>query len=864
LVAAVDDARVCARQGTTIVVTPVRFEYGEPHIGLGTSTPRLSWRIENAEADWRSDAYEIECVRGGIAESFVADSGEQVFVPWPFAPLRSREIVQVRVRVASQGRWTAFSEPSAVEAGLLEARDWSAHWISPSSLGGLNDGAPWLFRDVELDRAPVRARLYVSAQGVYEFSIDGVKVGDEVLTPGWTAYEHRVRYQSYDVTELISAGRVRLGALLGNGWFRGQLVSPGNRSTYGDRLALIAQLEVTDIDGSTRIIGTDEEWRATKSPIAFDDFYDGQCTDLRRVLDGADAEPVDVVRNDVHVEAPTGPGVKVTDVVPARRILTTPSGRTVIDFGQNLVGWVRVHVTNGRPGQRVVVRHAEVLEHGELGVRPLRSAKATSEYILAGSGPHVLQPTFTFNGFRYAEISGVADLRPDDVDALVVGSALERTGWLQTSDSNLNRLHENVVWSMRGNFVGVPTDCPQRDERLGWTGDIQVFAPTAAFLFDTDGFLSDWLRDLAAEQKSDGGVPYVIPDVLRNTDPAAAGWSDAATLVPDAVYRADGDVGVLARQYGSMRAWADKVLALSGESGLWDTGFQFGDWLDPTAPPEDAAQAQADPGVVATAYSVRSLRAVADAASVLGHIADAQWYRAQERRVADAFVRAYVDADGRILSDCQTVYALALCWDLFDTPDQRAGAGARLAELVIAGGLTVGTGFLGTPLILDALTLAGRSDLAYRMLLQTACPSWLYAVSMGATTVWERWDSMLPDGTINPGTMTSFNHYAYGAVADWMHRVIGGLELVEPGYRRIRVRPEIAADTPIGHAHVRHRSPYGDIDIVWRQDAGEVSLALEVPYGVTADVWMPGDRAAHTVGHGRHEFHCALPARAGR
>jgi len=839
-------------------VTPVRFEYGEPRIGIGTGSPRLSWRITDADEGWRFDACEIECVRDGTTESVIVASGEQVFVPWPFAPLRSRECARVRVRVATGESWTPFSEPSSIEAGLLEQEAWVARWISPIGLGGMDDGAPWLFRDVELERKPVKARLYVSARGLYEFTINGIRVGDEVLTPGWTAYEHRVRYQTYDVAELMQVGRVRLGALLGNGWFRGQLVAPGNRSSYGDRLALIAQLELTFADGSTQTVSTDEAWRAAESPIMFDDFYDGQRTDLRRSLDGLGAGGVDVVACDARLVAPRGPGIRVTETVPAQRILTTPSGRTVVDFGQNLVGWVRVKVGDGRAGQRVVIRHAEVLEHGEVGVRPLRSAKATSEYILSGGSCEVLQPTFTFNGFRYAEVEGLPDLQSGDVDALVIGSGLERTGWFESSHPGVNRLHENIVWSMRGNFVGVPTDCPQRDERLGWTGDIQVFAPTASFLFDTAGFLSDWLCDLASEQKDDGGVPYVIPDVLRDPDPAAAGWSDAATLVPEAVYRATGDVGVLARQYRSMCAWADKVLALSGSSGLWDTGFQFGDWLDPTAPPEDAARAQAAPGVVATAYAVRTLGAVADAAEVLGERGDAANYRAHERRVREAFARAYVGPEGRLVSDCQTVYALALCGDLLGTEAQRAGAGSRLAELVIAADATVSTGFLGTPLILDALTMSGHADLAYAMLLQTKCPSWLYAVSMGATTVWERWDSMLPDGTINPGSMTSFNHYAYGAVADWLHRAIGGITALEPGYRRIRVRPEVGSGRSLTYARARHASPYGDIDVSWRIDDDRFALEIDVPYGVTAEVWMPEAGGTWVVQHGKHEFRRTL------
>jgi alpha-L-rhamnosidase len=355
-------------------------------------------------------------------------------------------------------------------------------------------------------------------------------------------------------------------------------------------------------------------------------------------------------------------------------------------------------------------------------------------------------PTFTFNGLRYAEIVGAGPIAAADIEAAVIGSDLRRTGWLHTSDPLVNRLHKNVFWGMRGNFLDVPTDCPQRDERLGWTGDIQVFAPTANYLFNSAGFLSNWLYDLSLEQKPDGGVPFIVPDVLRNPDPAAAAWGDAATFVPSALYAGYDDRQMLARQYPSMRAWVETVRSLVSPSGLWDTGFQFRDWRDPTAPEEDSARAQADPHVVATAYFARSTHLLADAASVLGRPDDAATYEAVASQAVVAFNRAYVAVDGTVLSDCQTVYALALNWGLITDVTARRKAGERLAALVRDADYRVSTGFVGTPLILDALCLAGQPSLAFGMLLQRECRSWLYAVTMGATTVWERWDSMLPDG----------------------------------------------------------------------------------------------------------------------
>ncbi|GAB3934598.1 hypothetical protein GCM10027614_07900 [Micromonospora vulcania] len=499
-----------------------------------------------------------------------------------------------------------------------------------------------------------------------------------------------------------------------------------------------------------------------------------------------------------------------------------------------------------------MVRHAEVLEDGELGVRPLRTARATDAYVLAGPEEVTLESELTFHGFRYAEVTGVPDLRAEDLEAVVIGSDLRRTGWFESSHPLLDRFHENVVWGMRGNFVDVPTDCPQRDERLGWTGDIQVFSPTASFLFDSAGLLTGWLADLAAEQQKDGSVPYVIPDVLRQPGPATAAWGDAATIVPWVLYQRFGDRGLLHRQLPSMRAWVDRMAALAGDDLLWAGGFQFGDWLDPTAPPEDPFRAKADPDVIATAHLARSAEIVARAAEVVGDDERAREYADLAERVRAAFAREYTTPGGRVLGDAPTTYALALQWALLPDERQRRRAGRRLADLVRIAGFRISTGFVGTPLMTDALTDAGEPELAYRLLLQTGCPSWLYPVTMGATTVWERWDSMLPDGTINPGEMTSFNHYALGAVADWLHRRVAGLAPAAPAYRRIEVRP--LPNARLTRAAARHLTPYGEAAVAWERADGRLRLEVRVPVGATAVVHVPGDGEPVEVRHGRHEW----------
>ena len=534
--------------------------------------------------------------------------------------------------------------------------DWHAVPISPDSDLA---GAPLVRTEFDLDEGhgPVaRATLHATAQGVFEAYLNGRPVSADVLSPGWSSYEWRLRYRSYDVTSLLQPRSV-LGAALGNGWFRGRLGWGGARAHYGDELSFLGQLEIEYDDGHVQTVITDENWRAGPSAVTANDLYDGQSIDAR--LHSTDwLEPgfvgddwigVHPGKLDLDTLTPyIGPPARRHEELSPVRIWTSPAGRTLVDFGQNLVGWVRVAV-NGPAGTEITLRHAEVLEHDELGVRPLRTAEATDRFILSG-GPDSFEPTFTFHGFRYVEVDGwPGELSADALRAVVVSSDLRPTGAFACSEELLNQLHRNVVWGTRGNFLDVPTDCPQRDERLGWTGDIAAFAPTAAYLFDVEGFLRDWLRDLAAEQAAaDGMVAHVIPDVLKyNKTRSAFGvpdstavWSDAAVWVPWALWQAYGDSSVLADQFDSMTAHVRRVETKLSDTGLWDTGFQFGDWLDPSAPPDKPADAKADKGVVATACLYRSARIVADAAAVLHRPEAAEYFGRGGRADAPGVPRA--------------------------------------------------------------------------------------------------------------------------------------------------------------------------------------------------------------------------------
>jgi alpha-L-rhamnosidase len=760
----------------------------------------------------------------------------------------------------------------------MESVAWSAALIAS---GAAPTSAPRL-RTEFVPRAGhgavASAVWHVSARGIVEAHLGGRPVGNDVLTPGFTSYEWRLRYRTYDVTDLVAGAAVRgepvvLGLQLGHGWYSGRLAWTGQRGVYGDRPAAIAQLEIGYADGHRQVVGTDASWTAGPSPVVTDDLYDGQTIDARLSSDAwlrpgftdpAWSPAVEVVDADLSVLTPyVGPPVIRHEEIAPVEVWTSPSGKTLIDFGQNLVGWLKV-TTTGEAGSTITVRHAEVIEHDELGTRPLRSARATDTFIRSG-GLDVFEPTLTFHGFRYAEVTGLAEpIGAADVVAVVVHSDLPRTGIFSCSDDLVNQLHRNVVWSQRGNFLDLPTDCPQRDERQGWTGDIAVFAPTAAYLFDVSAFLRDWLLDLAAEQRAANDiVPLVVPDVLKLLDNATgwpsdtptAIWSDAAVWVPWALWEAYGDRTVLEQCHPSMAAHVRACARLVSANGLWDTGFQLGDWLDPTAPPENPFQAKADKYVIATACLYRSAVLTARSAAVLGRADDEAELMALAERTRAAFAQHYVAADGTIRSDCPTVYAMAIAFDLLD-PDTEVLAGRRLASLVAEGGYRIATGFAGTPYVTEALSRTGHVEEAYRLLLQTENPSWLYPVTMGATTIWERWDSMLPDGTVNPGEMTSFNHYALGAVADWLHRTVAGLAPAVPGYRTVRVAPRPGGGLTWAQAALA--TAHGEISVGWQLLDEELVLDVSLPDGVDAEIDVLGAEPS-TVGAGDHRISFPYP-----
>ncbi|GGR68448.1 alpha-L-rhamnosidase [Streptomyces humidus] len=833
--------------------------------------PAVSWRTDTSAPGWRQASARITVTwldEDGRTESADHEGDDCLFVRWPFRPLRSRERVRLEVSATGHDGVRAEGATITVEAPLLDEADWTARWVSLPD--GTPDDAPGQFRHgLFLEEKVVRARLYVTALGVYEAELNGTRVGSEVLAPGWTSYPDRVLYQTHDVTDLLRPGHNTLGVWLAGGWFTERYGFFGRaRRAYEGRAAILAQIEVTYDDGRRVVAGTSSGWSCRPSDaLSASGIYAGESFDARNcdpawsTPSGAEdgwrpAAVLDVPR---RVLCPAGhePVRRVEEIAPIA-VLTSPSGRTVVDFGQNIVGRVRIRVEGPR-GHTVTLRHAEVLENGEPATRQLRRAYSVDTYTLRGGDAEEWEPRFTFHGFRYLQVDdwpGTFD--PSAVTAVVCSSDLLRTGRLTTSEPLLDRFHENVVRSMRGNFLSIPTDCPQRDERLGWTGDLQVFVGTAATLFDCDAFLASWLGDLALEQARNGGVtPIVVPSVMpEDTGGVVAAWGDATTVVPWTLYERCGDTGLLSRQFPSMRAWAEAELACADSDGLWTRGYQLGDWLDPKAPADRPREGRTHPSLVASAYLYRSLDIVARTARVLGQPALADHYAALAERTRLSFLETYVTPRGRMVSEGPTTYALALVFDIARTTELRAALGRRLAEIVREDGYRIGTGFVGTPLIMDALCVAGQLDAAARLLLQTEAPSWLYPVTVGATTVWERWDALLPDGSVNPHEMTSFNHYAFGAVVDWLHRGLAGLAPAEPGYRRLRIAPTVLPG--LTHARSEQLTPYGTASVEWTVKDDTLTVSALVPPNTTAEVVLH-DGPRPDVGPGRHSW--ALPWR---
>ncbi|HEX2969755.1 MAG TPA: glycoside hydrolase family 78 protein [Bacteroidales bacterium] len=829
-------------------------------IGTGNRTPRFSWKINGTGNNIMQTACEIRVSTDNTfsSKTIIWDSGWQqtdasILQSYAGPDLKSatRYFWQVRIR-DNRGKTSGWSDASYWETGLFNKDEWKAKWIGIEGDTNRYSPSPYLRKEFTVEKNIASARIYITSHGYYELHLNGKKVGDQELTPGWTTYGKRLQYQVFDVTNGIKKGGNAIGAILGDGWYRSTLGWGTNWAIYGKTLGLLAQLKIKYTDGSETDIITDESWTGKQDgAIRMSDVYNGETYDATKELTGWDKNGYDAsgwkkvktATYDNNLVASEGAPVRKIQEIKPIKVFKSPKGSQLIDMGQNMVGWVRLKVT-GPKGTVVTLRHAEVLDkYGEFYTENLRSAKCQLKYTLAGKGEEIYEPRFTFMGFRYVEVTGFpGTLTPENITGVIVHSDMKPSSSFECSNPLINQLQHNIIWGQKGNFVDVPTDCPQRDERLGWTGDAQAFCRTAAFNFDVSAFFTKWLKDLALDQKKGGEVPDVIPDVLnsQNAESAmpSAGWGDVAVIAPWTMYTVYGDIMFLENQYPSMKKWVEYIRAKAGDSYMWKGGSKYGDWLfyHPPVNNHTEPDGYTEPDFIATAFYAYSTNLLSQAAKVLGKTDDQKTYSDLYKKIKEAFIHEYVTPAGRVGTCSQTSYILALKFGLL--PDNlRSVAASFLADDIRSRRNHISTGFLGTPYIAFELSDAGYTDVAYDLLLQETYPSWIYPVKMGATTIWERWDGQKTDSTFQDKGMNSFNHYAYGAIGDWMYRVSAGIETDGPGYKKLTIQPHPAKK--LSFAKASYDSPYGKVTSGWERKDGKIIVKVIIPANSEAIVYIP-------------------------
>jgi alpha-L-rhamnosidase len=854
-------------------IKDLTIEHKKNPVGIDASFPRFSWKLDGSLRNLVQTAYSIRVATnekfsaGSIVwETGKVQSDQSVLVSYKGSPLNAEQRYYWQVKAwdnnKNESKW---SETAFWEMGLMSGKEWKAKWIELANDTLRYSPSPHFRKEFNVTKKVNSARIYITSHGYYELHLNGKKVGDQVLTPGWTDYTKRLQYQVYDVTNQITSGANAIGAVLGDGWYRGTLAWGNNWAVYGKRLGLLMQLKITYSDGSVSNIITDETWKGfNDGAIRMNDIYNGETYDARKKVTGWNMAAFNdkawskVVVGKYGYEnliASEGSPVRKIQEIKPIKIFRTPKGSLVVDMGQNMVGWVRLKV-KGEKGTVVKLRHAEILDKfGEFYTENLRVAKCQLTYTLAGTGDEIYEPRFTFMGFRYVEVSGFpGNLTADNITGIVVHSDMARTGSFESSSTLLNQLQHNIQWGQKGNFVDVPTDCPQRDERLGWTGDAQAFCRTAAFNMDVSSFFTKWLKDVAADQKQGGEVPDVIPDILNKQGATSAqpsaGWGDVAVIAPWTMYVVYGDKQILENQYPSMKAWVEYIRKMAGDGLVWKGGSKYGDWLfyHPPINNHPEPDGYTEPDFIATAFYAYSSKLLSLAAKDLGKTDDEKTYTDLFDKIKNVFVNEYVTPAGRVGTESQTSYVLALMFDLL--PDQlRQNSAQFLVNDIKSRRNHLSTGFLGTPFICHVLTRFGFTDVAYDLLLQESYPSWLYPVKMGATTIWERWDGQKTDSTFQDPGMNSFNHYAYGAIGDWMYRITAGIETMGPGYKHIVIQPH--PSKRLSYAKASFESSYGTIMSGWERKDGKILLNIKIPANTSATIILPSNSVSKISETGR-------------
>lgn len=828
----------------------LRTEYRINPIGLTVKAPRFSWKMESDEKNTLQNSYQIIVkAQEKNAERTVWDSGVKekatsVLISYEGEELASETRYTVQIFVTdNHGNISEIT--GSFETGVLDNAEFKAQMIT-SDFPEEETACPIFGKTFALDKKVKKARLYATAHGVYEATLNGQTVGDYRMAPGWTSYHNRLQYQIYDVTELLAAEN-EIEITVGNGWYKGILGFYCQPNQYGTQVGAFVELHVEYEDGSKEVLATDETWSVKTGEIRYSEIYMGETidTDAPEIREG---KAVLKEFDKAVLTAQENEPVRITEKIAGKELIVTPKGERLVDFGQIITGVVELHV-NGEKGQKIVIRHAEVLDKdGNFYPETLRQAKSIDTFICNGE-EQIFRPHFTFHGFRYICVEGLEEFTADQFVACVTHSDMEKTGDFTCSDQKVNQLQSNITWSQRDNFLDIPTDCPQRDERLGWTGDAQVFSWTAAFNRNTALFYTKWMRDVAAESSLEKGVPHVVPDILGQY--SASAWSDVAVIVPWVVYQIYGDKGILEENWKCMHEWVDYIKNNCEESGLWQTGFQYGDWLALDKEESADRTGATDKYMIANAYYLYVTDLVKKTAEVIGKEEEAVKYADLYKTTLDAFRREYYTETGRIVSETQTGAILSLYFNLAREKDRKRILNTLLTNIANHKN-HLATGFVGTPYICHTLSENGEHEMAATLFMKEDYPSWLYAVNMGATTIWERWNSIKPDGTFDESGMNSLNHYAYGSIGDWMYRKVAGLSQLEPGYKKFQVKPMFVKG--IEEWGTEFESVYGKIVAKTSCKNGKIHVHVEVPANTTAVIVLPEKEEVHEVGSGIYDY----------
>ena len=835
-------------------LTELQIEHRLTPLGLDETSPDFSWILCSDENCVQQTAYKLQASVDGetVWDTGRVAGSQSIAIRWTGPRLMAQTRYDIEVTVWDNMNREATAN-SWFETGLLDSSAFRARWIT-HALASDDTACPVFIKSFDCGRI-VRARLYASACGIYDILINDERVGEDFLAPGWTNYKKRIQYQTYDITHHIRS-KNELAMTVAPGWYKGLLDSPGTPDHYGDRTAALLEIHLWFADGQKRIIASDESWHYRTGEVRYAELYNGETADTTHRPD--ELRPVCLFNLDRSLLlAQQGPPVRIVGRIEPVSLIQTPKGEIVLDFGQNMAGFIELTV-DGKPGQAIVLRHAEVLDQdGNFYTENLRSARATDTFICRG-GQQVLRPRFTFHGFRYVCVDGLGNQpQLESFKACVLSSVMAETADFSCSNPLVDRLWQNIKWGQLGNFIDIPTDCPQRDERLGWTGDATVFARTAGHLKDVYSFFQKWLADLASEQSGQGGVPHVIPSILPDPGGAAV-WSDAATIIPWTMYQLYGDPRILKRQYASMKGWIEYMRSQETPRHLRQTGHQFGDWLALDREEGKGNRGATDRYLIATVFYAFSTKILAETAAVLGIDEDAAEYSHLYENIRAGYRQEYITATGRLVSETQTACILTLYFDLC-LPEHRQ----RIIDTLVAnlnahqGKLT--TGFIGTPYLCHTLTEIGRHDLAGKILLNEDYPGWLNEVKLGATTIWERWDSMKADGSFDESGMNSFNHYAFGAIGDWLIERLAGIQLSEPGYSRSVLRPQFIEG--LTKVSAGRRTPYGRLACAWSCQNGLITIDVVVPVNTKAVLHLPERDGVQELGSGRYHFEYATATR---